>query len=70
MKHGYKIKKLNKWQKKLTFGNWTRRSGVVYGNYFAWYDRLPFRFKPIMGGGIVTTKDGKIITYIKKRREK
>ena len=30
MKYGYEIKKMNKWQKKLTFGNWTRRSEVVY----------------------------------------
>lgn len=68
MKYGYIIKKLNKWQKKITFGNWRQRSEVVYRNYFFWYDRLPFCFKPILGGGTVITKDGKIISYIKKRR--
>lgn len=69
MKNGYKIKKLNKWQNKLTFGNWTRRSEVVYRNYFFWYDQLPFRFRPVAGGGIIMTKDGEIISYIKKRRK-
>ena len=59
MKYGYEIKKLNKWQKKLTYGEWTHRSEVVYRNYFKWYDRLPFRFRPVAGCGIITTKDGK-----------
>lgn len=67
MKYGYEIKKMNKWQKKLTYGEWTHRSEVVYCNYFKWYDRLPFRFRPVAGCGIITTKDGKIISYLKRR---
>lgn len=73
MKYNYYIKKLNKWQKKLSKPNyapfvyWTQRFQNAYKNYFYWYDKLPFLIAPVMGCKVTRKFKNEIINLINKK---
>lgn len=54
MKYDYFNKKLKKWTKhvkkyhKNRIKGWNKKVDRVFSNYFKWYDKIPFKYRPVI----------------------